>query len=436
MITTIGELTKNQKFGKILYWSKLISITGSAQVLVQATGLMSGILVIRLLSTQEYALYTLANTMLGTMTILADSGISNGVMAEGGKVWQDKSKLGIVLNTGLLLRKRFGLVSLLVTLPIIAYLLVHHGASYMVAGLIIIAIIPSFFAAISDSILEMVPKLHQDIRPLQKNQIQVSSVRFLLNAISLFLLPYTFFALIANSIPRIWGNYKLLKISSKFADIAESPDPAVKKNILKSVTRTMPIVIYYCLSSQISIWLASFFGSTNLISELGALGRLSLIFNSLILVFSTLVAPRFSRLIANRHNLTKLFFLIQAIVIALNIVILFATWTFSDMILWVLGENYRNLQSELLIMSLSGCISLLTGVCSQLVISRGWFIKPGYLILVNIISTIIGLKVFNFSTLTGVLYLNILISGFHYLLMLTFGMLSIFKTESLSLQAD
>ena len=70
----------------LLRWIKLIFVTGSAQIIVQATGLFCGILVIRLLPVNEYALYTLANTMLGTMTVLADSGISSGVMAQGGKV--------------------------------------------------------------------------------------------------------------------------------------------------------------------------------------------------------------------------------------------------------------------------------------------------------------------------------------------------------------
>lgn len=82
--------TAKQPLRRAGEWAKLIAITGSAQVMVQAIGFISGILVIRLLPTHEYALYTLANTMLGTMTLLADGGIATGVMSQGGKVWQDK----------------------------------------------------------------------------------------------------------------------------------------------------------------------------------------------------------------------------------------------------------------------------------------------------------------------------------------------------------
>lgn len=85
---------------------KLFIVTGGAQILIQAIGFISGIMVIRLLSPQEYAYYVLANTVLGTMVVLADGGVSSGVMSQGAKVWQDKIKLGLVFSTGIHLRKK------------------------------------------------------------------------------------------------------------------------------------------------------------------------------------------------------------------------------------------------------------------------------------------------------------------------------------------
>ena len=89
---------QNPLYIKTVGWVKIVGITGVAQLGVQALGLLCGILVIRLLPTSEYALYTLANTMLGTMVMLANAGIPIAVMAEGGKVWQDKTKLGPALS--------------------------------------------------------------------------------------------------------------------------------------------------------------------------------------------------------------------------------------------------------------------------------------------------------------------------------------------------
>src|SRR5687768_4598743 len=103
-------------------WGRLISITGSVQILVQALGLISGILIIRFLSTSEFALYTLANSMLATTTVMADSGIGAGILSNGGKVWDSRENLGKVIATGIDLRRKFALLTLIVALPLLLYL--------------------------------------------------------------------------------------------------------------------------------------------------------------------------------------------------------------------------------------------------------------------------------------------------------------------------
>ncbi len=109
---------------KTFYWFKLVSITGGTQVLVQGLGLLTGLFIVRTLSLKEYAYYTIANTMLGTMSALADSGISTGVMAEGAKVWNNNKSLGEIIVTALSIQKIFAVLSLAVSIPILAYLLV------------------------------------------------------------------------------------------------------------------------------------------------------------------------------------------------------------------------------------------------------------------------------------------------------------------------
>jgi O-antigen/teichoic acid export membrane protein len=225
---------------KAVEWIKLISITGSAQIFIQFINLLSGILIIRLLPVKEYALYTLANAMLGTMTVLADGGISTGVLSQGGKIWNDKKKLGSVIVTGLALRKKFAIVSLIIATPILAYLLKHNGASWLTTILIICALVPAFFAALSDSLLEVAPKLHQNISALQKNQILASLSRFIIISSSLILFPFTFIALLGNGITRMWANIRLRRISSRHADYEQDFDPKIEKEIITIVKRSVP----------------------------------------------------------------------------------------------------------------------------------------------------------------------------------------------------
>lgn len=416
MSTFSQRMLANPKYSKIFEWGKLISITGSAQILVQGAALVTGILIIRMLPTREYAFYTLANTMLGTMTVLADGGISAGVMAQGGKVWGHKEKLGQVIATGLDLRKKFAVLSLMVALPVLVYLLWHQHASWLIILLIVLTIIPSFFSALSDSLLEIVPKLHQAIKPLQFNQVTVGIFRLLLSSLSILIFPFTFVALLANGIPRIYGNLKLRKIAFKYADKDQKPDPVVRQEILKTVKRIMPGSIYYCVSGQITIWLISFFGSTEAIAKLGALGRFSMLLTVFTVLFSTLITPRFARLPDNKSFLLKKFIIIQVGMVLLCTVICAVVYLFPQPALWLLGNKFQGLEVELSISIIASCLSLMSGIFFGLLSSRGWPTHPAVLIPGNIIFVIAGALLFNVSTLQGALWFNVFINLFPVLI--------------------
>ncbi|HSD06045.1 polysaccharide biosynthesis protein [Flavobacterium sp.] len=431
----LQRVKAHRHYEKAIYWGKLVSITGSAQIIIQVVGFVSGVLIIRLLPVQEYALYTLANTMLGTMNLLADGGISTSVMAQGGRVWQDKEKLGAVLATGLHLRRKFAVGSLLVATPILIYLLVEHGASWLMTILIVASLIPAFLAALSDSLLEIVPKLHQNILPLQKNQLSVGVGRLILTGLTIFIFPWTFIAILANGIPRIYGNIKLRKISENFTDTKQKPDPEVQKVILKVVKRNMPGAIYYCISGQISIWLISIFGNTTSIAEIGAIGRIAVMLAIVSTLFNTLVIPRFSRIQNQSDKLISIYTKLLLIISALAVLIVLTTYLFTDQILWILGKNYLQLKYELLLLIISSSINLIMTLSLNLTLNRGWILNPLISISLQIIPTIIGCLVFNISALTGVLYMNILVALVQMIVYIMYGYYKLFNLKKVEFES-
>lgn len=399
---------KVQTYSKTFDWVKLISITGGAQIVIQILGLVSGILIIRILPTKEYALYTLSNTMLGTMTLLADGGISTGVMAVAARDWNNKDQLGAIINTGLGLRKKFAVYSLIITLPALFFLLRQHGSDLLFSFLIILCIIPAFYAALSDNLLEISLKLHQDIGRLQRNQIATGIGRFMMISV-LFLFPWTFVAVLGNGIPRIWANFKLKKYSGKYANPLKNSDAVVKKEILSIVKNVMPGTIYYCISGQITIFLISIFGSTHSIAQAGALSRISMFLTVVTVVINTLIVPRFAKILDNPRLILNRFIQIQIILLIISATIVGLVWIFPSQILWVLGENYSNLKLEILLNIMASCISLIAGVCFSLNISRGWIINPAVYISLNLLFIIMGVAFFDVSTLRGVFIFNIFI---------------------------
>jgi O-antigen/teichoic acid export membrane protein len=427
MKTLLAKIHANPKYSRVFEWGKLISVTGSAQMLVQGLGLVSGIIIIHLVSTEEYALYTLANTMLGTITALADGGITNGVMSSGGKVWQDKIGMGRIVATGIDLRRKFAVASLAISLPILFYLLRKHDASWFTTISIILALIPTFYAALTDSLLEIPVKLNQDIVELQKNQIFANLVRFVMIGVGLLLLPFTAIAILANGLPRMWANIKLRRIALKFSDLSVDPDPEVRKEILHVVKRTLPGTIYYCVSAQLTIWLISIYGSTASIAQIGALGRLTMLLTVLTTLFSTLIIPRFARLNENAGILLPRFFQTFVVLSVISAGITGIVYLFPEQVLFVLGKDYANLGKEVVLSTLSGCIAMMVGIIYSLSVARGWILSPLISITLSVILQILLIKFFDLSNTRNVLLYSIINGVFGLVMYSIYFMYRIFK---------
>ncbi len=405
----VQQLYLNAYNERIFGWIKLISITGGGQIIVQLLGLISGILIIHLLPTQEYGLFTLANTMVGTMVVLADGGITSGVMSQGGKVWRNKEKLGVVLVTGLDLRRKFAVGSLLVAVPVLLYLLRHHDASWLMSIIIVISLIPTFFTALSGTLLQLAPQLHQNISSLQHISVASNAFRLILTSITLFAFPWAFIAILAAGIPQVWANKSLKKLSTIYADWQQPGDAAVRKEILLFVKRILPGSIYYCLSGQITIWLISVFGNTTAVAQVGALGRLAMMLSVFSSLISTLIIPRFARLPDNKIKLLRTFYSVQFLLVLIGCLIVSLVYLFPAEILWILGKDYSNLKTELLLSVAGSCMGLLAGSSFGLAAGRGWAIHPLISIPITVTAIISGIFFLDISTLSGILKFNLFV---------------------------
>lgn len=423
---------KSPIYHRAIYWFRLISITGTAQVLIQAIGFVSGILIIRLLPTHEYALYTLANTVLGTMTILSDGGISSSVMAQGGGVWQDREKLGTVLSTAFALRRKFAALTLLVAIPFLLYLCSRHNASWLMSVLLLLSIVPAFLTTVSGNLFTVGPSLHQAITSIQKTQIGVSLGRLLLLTLTVFVFPWAFIAILAAGVPQFWANTRLRKLSAVYADSSQKPNKEIGEKMVQAIKRILPGSIYYCLSGQITIWLISIYGTTIAVAQIGALGRISMILSLFNVLFVTLVVPRFARLPSNKTVLLQRYLLIQGVLLLVCLSLLAVVWLFPSQILWILGQDYSNLEIELLLNIMVACLAFISGLSFNLSACRGWIIKPLISIPVTVFAIIVSAALIDISTLQGVLIFSLVVSLTEVVMYLTYCILRITKTATIS----
>src|SRR5436853_3749184 len=129
---------------------------GIVQAVVQIIGFLSGILLVRTLEQREYAYFTIANTMQGTINLLADIGISVGLVSIGGRVWQDRHRFGQLINTGLAVRRKLAAASVIIVAPILYAMLTKNGASSVCTLLLIAFVLAGFSIQLSVDVFSVV----------------------------------------------------------------------------------------------------------------------------------------------------------------------------------------------------------------------------------------------------------------------------------------
>ncbi|MEO7724255.1 MAG: polysaccharide biosynthesis protein, partial [Chthoniobacterales bacterium] len=246
----------------------------SVQMLVQLVGFTTGILLVRSLDQREYGFFTIANTMQGTINVLADIGISIGLVSIGGRVWQDGHRFGELIATGLKLRRTLGAGSILIVTPLLYYMLVKNGASVFYAIILIVAVLGGLFVQLSLGVLDVVPRLRSDIRQIQKIDFTGSLARLaVIGALALFFLNAGVAAFVGSG-ALLLQYFLLRRYAAKVINLNAEENPEDRRAMIGFIRHQAANAIFFCLQGQITIFLITFFGQrVGAVAEVGALGR-------------------------------------------------------------------------------------------------------------------------------------------------------------------
>src|SRR5438552_14312462 len=119
----VTDVAQSPYLRRLIRSGRVVGSFVTVQVIVQMIGFLSGILLIRMLEQREYAFFTIANTMQGTLNLLADIGVSVGLVSIGGRVWQDRPCLSQLVSTALHLRRRLAFLAVIVVTPLLYFML-------------------------------------------------------------------------------------------------------------------------------------------------------------------------------------------------------------------------------------------------------------------------------------------------------------------------
>jgi O-antigen/teichoic acid export membrane protein len=378
------------------------------QAVVQIIAFSSGILLVRWLPQREYAFFTIANAMQATLMMLADIGISVGLISIGGRIWQDRHRFGELINTGLSMRRKLAAAAVIIVAPILYAMLTKNGAPASYTFLLIAVVLAGFSIQLSVDIYSVVPRLHSDIGLIQKVDFICAIVRLLLVLGLVYLFATAGLAVAIASATFLLQYFLLRAYAAKVVDLKANENAEYRREMVRLIKNLAANSLFYCFQGQITVFLISFFGRhAASVAEVGALGRLAMIFTVLMNLLTNIFVPAFARC----HDKRKLHWLFAAIVggaVLFSLAVLAGAAFFPEQFLLVLGNRYAHLHRELLLMVSVAVISALSGTLWLLNASKAW-INGAWLYVPLTLTTQIALIPFtDFSSVAGVLIFNLI----------------------------
>lgn len=401
---------------RALQRARVVSNFAFLQALVQFIGFGSGILLVRSLNQNDYAYFTIANTMQGTINILADMGISIGLISIGGRVWQDRHRFGELITTAQHFRRRLGFLAVVLVAPILYWMLTRNGASSFYAALLIGAVLFGLLFQFSLGVLSVVPRLHSDVSQIQRIDFTGAIVRLIALVGCLFVFLNAGVAILVSSIVFVLQYWMLRKYASGAVDLSASENAEDHAAMIGFIKNQAANAVFFCLQGQVTVLLISFFGSrATSVAEVGALGRLAMIFTVMGQVLTNILVPAFARC-QSKIKLRWQYFLIVVGVAVCCTAVMAAAILFPDQFLLILGSKYAHLQRELPLMVGATVVNVLTGTLWFLNASKAWVAGAWLYIPLTIGTQILLIPYIDFSSVSGVLMFG-LISGLPNLLL-------------------
>ena len=166
--------------------------------------------------------------------------------------------------------------------------------------------------------------------------------------------------------------------------------------------------IFFCLQGQITVFLITIFGRhVHSVAEVGALGRLAMIYTVMANLIINIFAPAFARC-QERRRLKWIYVGIVGAVAGFSFLVLGGAALFPGQFLFVLGSKYEHLEYELLLMIGGAALNMLASSIWYLNASRAWITGAWLYIPLTIATQLLLIPFVDFSTVAGVLTFNLL----------------------------
>ena len=286
------------------------------------------------------------------------------------------------------------------------WMLVKNGSPYSYACLLTAIVLVGLHFQLTTSILGVVPRLLSQIGRLQRLDFASALLRLAILSAAYFVLLDAATAIVASVVTLGLQHTLLSRWADDGIDKGASISEPDRLELLRIVRNQMPTTIFYCIQGQATIWLMGVFGKAGSVADLGALGRLSVMFVVITSVMTTIVVPRFAKY-HSPQLLRRRFAQIIGAFVMFDLLVIAMAALLPGPILWVLGHKYATLRHELLLMMILTGFNSTTEAMWLLNSAKAWIEYSWLHIPGTLIAQAVLLAILQVSTLRGALLFGI-----------------------------
>ncbi len=389
-----------RRFGEFVFLQGISKVLGLAQ----------GLLIIHLVTKWDYGFYALLFAVVMATANIAVCGVGMFISSVGGRHVNDPSRMGSIYAAGRIVQNRLvaiGLVIVAVALPSQCHVM-DLGNPMTIACLTLLALLMMILHARSTLCREL---LIISLNLRRQQLIELTAACGRLGLIGVF---YTFDLLNVVTLLAIalLSSALTLTVQDRLVHrlVLQGRRPELRPEDLSDATRVvlpqLPNAAYSSVQDQVPYLLMSWLGSISHVAEFAAIGRLGILFSFFFEVLGDFFMPRVGRC-QDPRRLTRLIIGILAGYYAVVICALMTAYVFRAELVWLLGKQYANLESDIPWMLALLGVGAVSGSLFLINSARAWLRHSWLFILSTIGSQAIFIPLLDLHTIRGMLTFSI-----------------------------
>jgi O-antigen/teichoic acid export membrane protein len=396
-------------------WTKILSAYFSTQTLTQLLGIASGLLFVNFMPVKEFALYTLAFSVITFFNFVSDLGSTTSLVYFFRHARGEREEVGRYVAAVMSLRRLAFLLGAGAVLLVFPRIAAAKGFALRPALLATAGILLCVWFQVSSSVRVLALRLADRYGLSYKAELTGGGVRLLLALL-----------LVATGLLRAWLGVLVSSLGAAATALVARLGPETRtaadlrpyqRKVLRYLLPSLPSALYFSIQGPLTVWLATTFGSTRNMAEVGALGRLGLVVG----IFSSLTGVVFLPRLAHVHDerLYRIRYLqFGALLLAVAAALVLTSIAVPGLLLALLGRQYAGLRHELALVVGGAGLTLLGGYAVSVNLARSWNRWEGVAVAVLIAVQAVLVASLPLSTTAGVLTFNLLTAATGLLLQL------------------